>query len=206
MRWPSWMPAGTSTSIWRSSTTTPAPVQVWHGCSMITPRPAHCGHACVRTNWPSGLRVTCCSRPVPSQRGQRGVSVPGSTPSPPHVPQRDGDLERHLDLLAARRLDELDLDLRADVCAAATRPAAGAEEVVAEERREEVAEIAEVEVASAGTRPSASRRARTGRRRRVSRSSTAPRTPRSPRGSALRSRAPSTRRDAARARAGGTPS
>ena len=49
--------------------------------------------------------------------------------------------------VAARRVDELDLDLGRDVRAArGGRAAAAAEQVVAEERGEEVAETAEVEV------------------------------------------------------------
>ena len=45
-----------------------------------------------------------------------------------------------------RRVDEVDLDLGSDVRAVRPATAAPAEEVVAEERREEVAEVAEVEV------------------------------------------------------------
>src|SRR5581483_8516815 len=55
---------------------------------------------------------------------------------------RDRHLERHLARRAGRRLDELDLDRRAEVGAAR----AAAEEVVAEERGEEIREAAEVEM------------------------------------------------------------
>ena len=59
----------------------------------------------------------------------------------------DGDLERHLARDPARGLDQLELDLRRDIRAAggAALPTREAEEVVAEERGEEVAERAEVE-------------------------------------------------------------
>ena len=58
----------------------------------------------------------------------------------------DADLERDVALDAARRLDELDLDLGGDVGAARPpRPPADPEEVVAEERREDVGEVPEVE-------------------------------------------------------------
>ena len=47
----------------------------------------------------------------------------------------------------ARCVDELDLDLRSDVTAARrSAPHPGAEEIVAEERAEEIADVAEVEV------------------------------------------------------------
>ncbi len=60
----------------------------------------------------------------------------------------DRDLERHLDLHAAGRSDELDLDLGSDVGPSLLRGAArsAAEDVVAEERGEEIAETAHVEV------------------------------------------------------------
>src|ERR1700751_5468717 len=60
---------------------------------------------------------------------------------------RDRELDRHGDGEAARRSGELDLDLDRGVgaAAAAPRPCA-AEDVGAEERREEVAEPADVEV------------------------------------------------------------
>ena len=54
------------------------------------------------------------------------------------------DLERHCHRDAPGRLGELDLDGRADICAAAAGP--GREQVVAEERREDVREPADVEL------------------------------------------------------------
>ena len=57
----------------------------------------------------------------------------------------DGDLERHLACRALRRFDEVDLHDGADVCTARAA-AAARQHVVAEERREEVGEAAEVEL------------------------------------------------------------
>ena len=58
----------------------------------------------------------------------------------------DGDAERHLALGSRRDLGELDLDPRRDVGSArAAHAAADAEEVVAEERGEEIRQAAEVE-------------------------------------------------------------
>src|SRR5262249_19391906 len=63
-------------------------------------------------------------------------------------PTLDGGLDGHARSRPARRVDELDLDLGRDVAAARRAAAhAGAEEIVAEERAEEVADVAEVEVA-----------------------------------------------------------
>src|SRR5262249_6882329 len=60
---------------------------------------------------------------------------------------RYGDGERDLTLGPCRRLDELDLDADTEVGAAcARRPGADAEEVIAEERGEEIGEAAEVEL------------------------------------------------------------
>src|SRR5690348_15214381 len=63
---------------------------------------------------------------------------------------RDGDLEGDRHRRAARGLDEVDLDLRTEVGAALARGPARrssrAEDAVAEERGEQVAEIAHVEL------------------------------------------------------------
>ena len=58
----------------------------------------------------------------------------------------DGDLERHLARRPARGLDEVDLHSGGDVCAAATAGAPGdPEEVVSEERSEQIGQIADIE-------------------------------------------------------------
>ena len=116
-----------------------------------------------------------------------------------------GRLERHLARDAVGRLDEVDLDRRDEVGAAraAASGAAAEQHVVAEEGREEVGEVAEVDVARPRSRRCAGPRGRSGRRGRASPSSTAPRTPRPPRGTAPGRPARRTRRDGARAPAGG---
>ena len=43
MRWPSWIPAGMSTSSSRRSGTRPSPPQSVHGCATCLPVPPHCG-------------------------------------------------------------------------------------------------------------------------------------------------------------------
>ncbi len=85
---------------------------------------------------------------MPSQRRHTSGSVPGSTPSPPQTLHGDGCLERDVDLDSPRGVDELDRDLGPEIGTALLRraPGAAAEDVVAEERREEVAEAAHVEV------------------------------------------------------------
>jgi hypothetical protein len=55
----------------------------------------------------------------------------------------DGDLERHVACRSVRSLDELDLHRRRKI--GTTRDAT--DQIVAEERREEIGEAAEVEVA-----------------------------------------------------------
>ena len=65
------------------------------------------------------------------------------------APARDRHLDGHLHLDAARGLGELDGHLGGDVGTArspASAPTGAAEQVLAEERREEVAEVSEVEV------------------------------------------------------------
>src|SRR5947209_11228541 len=67
---------------------------------------------------------------------------------PPTAPARDARPNRNLARRAGGRLHELDLHLRCDVGAASLRAAAprSPEEVVAEERGEDVGEVAEVEL------------------------------------------------------------
>src|SRR5262245_22508730 len=83
MRWPSWMPAGISTSSVRSSNTRPAPSHFSHGCSISLPAPLHVGQVPARTNSPKTLRDTCRTRPLPPQVGQVVTGVSGSAPLPP---------------------------------------------------------------------------------------------------------------------------
>ena len=74
-------------------------------------------------------------------------SVPGSAPSPSHRSHVDRDLDLDGPLHAGERVGELDLDGDSDVPAArAAAPVAG-EQIVAEEGREDVGQVREVEVA-----------------------------------------------------------
>ena len=106
------------------------------------------GHAWARTNSPKRLRETWCRRPLPSQRGTGPRLRSRLDPVAAAHLAGGRHLERHLHLRSARGLDELDLDLCADVRAPLLRAAAhaAAEDVVAEERGEEVAQPADVEV------------------------------------------------------------
>ena len=149
MRCPSWIPAGISTLSSRVSITRPAPSQPGHGCSTICPRPLQVGQAAARTNSPKMPRETWCSRPDPSQRSHLIGFVPGSTPSPPHVAHGTAASKGTPTVTPAAAVDQLDLHLGRDVGAALARAAAAhrrAEDVVAEERAEEVAEAADVDV------------------------------------------------------------
>ena len=85
--WPSWMPAGTSTSSVRSSTDRPDPSQSRQGRSTTRPAPPQPGQVCERTNSPNAVRETCCRWPRPPQVAQTTGSVPGSAPLPRQVAQ-----------------------------------------------------------------------------------------------------------------------
>ncbi len=153
MRWPSWIPGGTSTSTVRSVVTRPSPAQTWHGCEIVWPEPPHVPHACVRMNWPNGEFETAWSRPEPPHVGHVSGVVPGSAPRAVADLARKRDRVRDLARDAFGGLDELDLGLDQDVAAVggAARAGARAEDVLAEERREDVPEAREVE----GRRPKA---------------------------------------------------
>jgi hypothetical protein len=143
MRWPSWMPGGMSTGASLLDDAARAVARL----ARVLDDPAGAAQrpqGWARTNWPKTVFETCWTGRRPAGRAGTGL-VPGSAPVPSHVAHgtatRTG---RPRD--AAGRLDELDRDLGGDVGArAAPAPAADAEEVVAEERGEEVAERAEVE-------------------------------------------------------------
>ena len=95
-------------------------------------------------NSPKALRETCWIRPVPSHVGQVVTAVPGSIPWPQQREHVTADVERHLSGHSLRGLLELDVDLGGDVGSAARVP--HREEIVAEERREDVGEVPEVEL------------------------------------------------------------
>ena len=190
MRWPSWMPAGTSTSSCRSSTTTRRRCTCGTGARRSRRGPRTAGRrACART------RRTGCASHLLQAAGAAAARaawrlVPGSTPSPPHVPHATATSNGTSTFVAARRLDELDLDLGADVGAArgATRapPPNRSSPKNAEKRSPRLprSKLRRLEPARAQAGV-----AEAVVELRASRSSTAPRTPRSPRGSAPRPRA-----------------
>jgi hypothetical protein len=82
MRWPSAMPAGTSTRSERRRTSRPRPSQRSHGSSGTLPSPPQTSQVTLRTICPNGERVTACSMPAPPQRSQVSIGVPGSAPLP----------------------------------------------------------------------------------------------------------------------------
>ena len=145
--WPSWMPAGISTSIVRSSIVRPAPSQRGQGCSTIRPVPPQRGQFWVRMNSPNALREICWMRPAPWQTSH--VRRPGAGLDAVAVAHRarHAEMHRHLALRAAGRGLEVDLDVDEHVLAAPPpRSRSGAaEDVLAEEGREQVGEAAEVE-------------------------------------------------------------
>ncbi len=116
------------------------------------------------------------------------------------------DAQRHLQGRSPRCIEEVDLHLGEHVAASAPRARRPTEEVVAEERREEVGEAAEVEVR--GPESAASQAVVPVPIVQLSRlrPSKAPRTPRRSPGSARRRSRLPRRRDEARGRARGTPS
>ena len=145
--------------------------------------------------------------PGAAQRSHRTGVVPGSTPSPLHR-AHVAATSNGTATVVPRAASTSSIAISAPRSAPRwLRPArAAAEQVVAEERREQVAEPAHVEVRrreAAGAEPRVAVAVVQRARLRVRR---APRTPRSPRGSAPRRRARSTRRDEAAGRAAGTPS
>ena len=127
----------------------PWPSHSEHGVSTIRPLPAQRGQAPARTNSPKTLRETCCTRPAPAhvEHVDRRRARLGAVAGAASAGRRDLELDVPRD--ARVGLGELDLDPRRGIAAAAGRRTASgtSEEVVAEEGREDVAEVAEVEVA-----------------------------------------------------------
>ena len=120
-----------------------------HGCSTISPRPWQCGHADVRTNSPNTLRETCCSRPVPLHRSQRDGRR--SRLDAVAAAARAGRRRRRTAraTVVPRAASTSSIAISAPTSAPRALPAAAraaAEQVVAEERSEQVAEPAHVEV------------------------------------------------------------
>ncbi len=148
MRWPSWIPAGTSTSSVASSTTRPAPSHVPHGDSTTRPgalaaRARSLAHDLAE----DALRDLLDASRTPAGGtgdGLRALRRPGATArragtcdpgrnrdGRPDLGLREGDLDPDGQVGAARR----------PLC-----PRAAAEQPLAEEGREDVGEVAEIEV------------------------------------------------------------
>jgi len=82
------MPAGMSTFSVVRLARRPRPWHSRHGRSAMRPSPPQVSHAIVRTTWPNGVRVTAWRWPVPLQRSQLTMGVPGSAPLPLQCSQR----------------------------------------------------------------------------------------------------------------------
>ena len=191
---------GSSTSSRRSSSTRPAPSQL--GARRLDlAAGAAAGRARLRADELAEDAARHLLQPPDAAAGRaRRHLAAGLGAVAVAVRARDRDLERHLAAsFPSRPRRARSRPSRRDRRRASGR--APAEQVVAEERREEIGEAAEVEVARAGSRRCAGPRGRSGRRARASRTSRAPRRPRRPRGSAPPRRARRRRRGAARARA-----
>ena len=152
IRCPSAMPAGTSTLTFGRSTLRPRPRHTLHGSRATFPSPWHTSQTAVRITWPNGVRVTALSCPLPWQREQVSIGVPGSAPLPRQCSHTADRLVADLDLGPAGRLDEVDLGRHRDVAAlhrtrgpAATAHAEQVAEraTAAEERLEDVRHRAE---------------------------------------------------------------
>ena len=163
------------------SSVRPAPSHAWHGCS-IDDAAAAAVRARLRADELAEdaardlLQVAAAVAARAARRLRARLDAVAAA-------DRAGDreLERHAATVIPRAASTRSISISgADVGAALRRPpdARAAEEVVAEERGEEVAEPADVEVGRLEAAASAGRRGRSGRRARASRSSRAPRTPR----------------------------
>ena len=82
IRWPSEIPAGTSTENFARSTLRPLPRQDLHGSRGTRPSPWQASQAAARTTCPNGVLATVRSWPAPPQREQVSIGVPGSAPLP----------------------------------------------------------------------------------------------------------------------------
>ena len=119
-----------------------------HGVSSTLPAPPHSGQLRCWTNWPKTFRETL--RTIPDARrtsSTRAAPVPGSAPV---APQRSHGRATSTGTVAGdarERLLEVDLDDGLEVGPARGRRRSlrsAAEEVLAEERREDVGEVPEV--------------------------------------------------------------
>jgi len=88
MRWPVSIPAGTSMLTACVSTSRPRPSQRVQRFSATLPSPPQTSQLTVRATWPKGVRLTACRMPLPPQRAQVLIGVPGSAPLPWQRSQR----------------------------------------------------------------------------------------------------------------------
>ena len=159
MRWPSSTPAGMRTLTERTFCSVPVPWQTGHGVSKSVPRPTQSGQTVLSENRPwLSFRL-----PVPPQRGQVCVEVPGAAPLPRQFEHRTswGTLTEVVTPCTASWKDRCS-------CASMSAPRWGPRWVgrvpaAAEETPEEVAQVAHVlhaEGAAAGRAEAAADRAR----------------------------------------------
>ena len=141
------MPAGTSTSSVRSS------IDPARSATLLAGLLDALAGAAARAGTPRADELAedaagdLLSRPLPPQVGQVVTARARLGAAAAAARARHRDIERNVALRSRRRVDELDLDV-APRCRrrARGRRAADAEEVVAEERGEEVGQAAEVEL------------------------------------------------------------
>ena len=141
-RMPSSTPAGMRTFRVFCPSRRPLPRQVGQGSLTTQPEPAHGSQGRLIRNRPCWKIVW----PVPRQRGQRSGAVPARAPEPLQVSQRTMRGTWICRSRALEQLDELDLEVVAEVGAAlAARAAAAARaEEIAEQVAEDVGEALEV--------------------------------------------------------------
>ena len=141
------MPAGTSSSSGTSSIVRPSPPQRSQGVSTIVPAPSQRGHVPERTICPRIVRETCWTRPTPAHAGHVIGEVPGAAPVPPQ-----GSQVRAAWTWTSSVVPVTTSARSISTCATRSGPRAGprrglarrAEEGLAEERREDVRQAAEV--------------------------------------------------------------
>src|SRR5271157_5380609 len=83
--YPSVMPTGIFTVIFRSLFTRPFPLQFLHGETTVWPPPLQAEHGTICTNVPKPLLLLFWSFPDPLHFGQVCTEVPGAAPEPPQT-------------------------------------------------------------------------------------------------------------------------
>ena len=126
MRWPSSIPAGTSTDTLTRSTLRPRPPHSWHGVWGTLPSPWQTSHTAARTTWPKGVREMHAKLTGAVAVGAGLDRRPGLCAVAAAVLARRDGVVGDLDRGAVGGLDERDLGPDGDVAAldGASRPAA----------------------------------------------------------------------------------